>query len=122
MSAFRPARRPGDALPRRTLLKSAGVGLALPWLSAMDGRTATAAPVAPARDESPAAPELPEIERGDGPPRRFVAFTLSLGLLGENLYPEQSGKDWAPSPYLERADRSAGSAHAAQRGVPPGRA
>ncbi|QDT16798.1 DUF1552 domain-containing protein [Alienimonas californiensis] len=95
MSAFRPARRPGDALPRRTVLKAAGVGLALPWLSAMDGRTAAAA------EETPTAPELPEIERGDGPPRRFVAFTLSLGLLGENLNPKQAGKGWEPSRYLE---------------------
>ena len=94
MPAFRPARRPGDALPRRTVLKAAGVGLSLPWLSAMDGRATAAEP-------APTAPELPEIEPGDGPPRRFVAFTLSLGLLGENLYPKKSGRDWAPSRYLE---------------------
>ncbi|NNJ24970.1 DUF1552 domain-containing protein [Alienimonas chondri] len=98
MPAFRPARRPGDALPRRTMLRAAGVGLALPWLSAMDGRSSA---VAGPLDETPLAPELPEIEQQDGPPRRFVAFTLSLGLLGENLYPEQTGKDWKPSRYLE---------------------
>ncbi|MEM9701003.1 MAG: DUF1552 domain-containing protein [Planctomycetota bacterium] len=99
MSFFRPSRRPGDALPRRTMLRAAGVGMALPWLSAMDGRIAAATPLL--KEENPAAPELPEIEPQDGPPRRFVAFTLSLGLLGENLYPEQSGKDWKPSRYLK---------------------
>ena len=96
MPLFRPARRPGDALPRRTLLKAAGVGLALPWLSAMDGRSAAAA-----AEVTPRAPDLPEIEPQDGPPRRFVAFTLGLGLLGENLYPTRAGEGWEPSRYLE---------------------
>ena len=94
MSRFRPARRPGDALPRRTVLKAAGVGLALPWLSAMDGRAVAA-------EEATAAPAEPEIEPQDGPPRRFVAITLGLGLLDENLYPAETGRGWAPSPYLE---------------------
>jgi hypothetical protein len=35
------------------------------------------------------------------PPRRFVAMTLSLGLLGENLFPAESGRDWKLPRYLE---------------------
>lgn len=71
----------GRRLARRTLLKGAGVSLAVPWLSAMQtafGEAATAAP-----------------------PRRFVAVTLGLGLLPENLNPRQAGCDYEPSPYLE---------------------
>lgn len=69
------------AMPRRTMLKGSGVALAVPWLSAMHaafGDTATAAP-----------------------PRRFVAMTLSLGLVGENLNPATAGREYAPSRYLE---------------------
>jgi hypothetical protein len=69
-----------ERLNRRTLLKGAGVTLALPWLSAMQSAFA-------------AAPALP--------PRRFVAMTLGLGLLPENLFPKESGRDYQPSPYLE---------------------
>ncbi|NND99626.1 MAG: DUF1552 domain-containing protein [Pirellulaceae bacterium] len=54
--------------------------MALPWLTAMS--------------ESFAA------DAAAGPPRRFVAMTLGLGLLGENLNPETSGRDYKPSPYL----------------------
>ena len=68
------------ALSRRTVLKGAGVSLAVPWLSAMSPAFAAADPA---------------------PPRRFVALTLSLGLLGENLFPTESGRDWKPSRYLE---------------------
>lgn len=69
------------ALPRRTLLKGSGVALAVPWLSAMHaafGDTAT-----------PSAP------------RRFVAMTLGLGLVPENLNPATAGRDYKPSRYLE---------------------
>ncbi|MEW4529014.1 DUF1552 domain-containing protein [Maioricimonas sp. JC845] len=69
-------------LSRRTMLRGAGVTLGIPWLSAMQSAFA-----------GPAAQQ--------GPPRRFVAMTLGLGLLGENLYPEQPGRDYAPSKYLE---------------------
>jgi hypothetical protein len=68
-------------LHRRTLLKGAGVALAVPWLSAMHaafGATAAARP-----------------------PRRFVAVTLGLGLLADNLNPKQAGRDYEPSTYLE---------------------
>ncbi len=69
------------ALPRRTMLKGSGVALSVPWLSAMHaafGDTAAATP-----------------------PRRFVAMTLSLGLVGDNLNPATTGRAYAPSRYLE---------------------
>lgn len=69
------------ALSRRTVLKGAGVSLTVPWLSAMSPAFARAA--------------------AGGPPRRFVAFTLSLGLVPENLFPAEAGRAWKPSRYLE---------------------
>lgn len=67
-------------LDRRTVLRGAGVSMALPWLSAM----------APAR----------AAEGTERPPQRFVAMTLGLGLVGDNLNPLESGKDYQPSLYL----------------------
>ncbi len=70
----------GRILSRRTFLKGTGVAMGLPWLSAM--QQAFAAPNAQ-------------------PPRRFVAMTLGLGLVGDNLNPKQAGKDYEPSLYLK---------------------
>jgi hypothetical protein len=67
-------------LPRRTLLKGSGVAVAVPWLSAMQ-----------AAFGEPSTPN---------PPRRFVAMTLGLGLVAENLNPAKSGRDYEPSRYL----------------------
>ena len=66
---------------RRTLLRGAGVSMALPWLSAMQ--------------ESFAAPKT------DQAPRRFVAMTLGLGLISENLNPKNAGRDYKASKYLK---------------------
>lgn len=71
----------GRSLNRRTFLKGSGVALSLPWLSAMQ----------------PAFAGTKENE----PPRRFVAMTLGLGLVGDNLNPQQAGFDYEPSPYLK---------------------
>ena len=68
-------------LSRRTFLRGAGVSLALPWLSAMSQAFA-----------GPAAAR---------PPRRFVAITLGLGLHADNLNPENAGRDYQPSLYLQ---------------------
>ncbi len=38
------------------------------------------------------------------PPKRSVAMTLGLGLVAENLNPEQAGRDYQASPYLELID------------------
>lgn len=70
----------GQQLHRRTVLRGAGVALGLPWLTAMQR--------ACGQGTSPA-------------PRRFVAMTLGLGLLGENLFPESAGPSYQPSRYLE---------------------
>lgn len=69
------------ALHRRTLLRGAGVAMAVPWLSAMTSAFGARAAVRP--------------------PRRFVAVTLGLGLLSENLNPKQPGAGYEPSKYLE---------------------
>ncbi|MFV0444680.1 MAG: DUF1552 domain-containing protein [Planctomycetaceae bacterium] len=67
-------------LNRRTVLRGAGVALAMPWLSAMNAAFGEAARPRAAR--------------------RFVAMTLGLGLLADNLNPAQSGRDYQPSLYL----------------------
>ncbi|HWA99731.1 MAG TPA: DUF1552 domain-containing protein [Pirellulales bacterium] len=68
-------------LSRRTLLRGAGVAVSMPWLSAMQ-RAVGSSDV--------------------GPPRRVVAMTLGLGLIADNLNPLEAGRDYKPSPYLER--------------------
>ncbi len=68
-------------MDRRTFLRGSGVALGLPWLSAM--QSAFAGPDAAA------------------PTHRFVAMTLGLGLLADNLNPKQPGRDYELSPYLE---------------------
>lgn len=73
----------GSVLQRRTMLRGTGVALGLPWLSAMQPAFAA---------------------RNNEPPRRFVALTLGLGLLGENLNPEAAGTDYQPSPYLTQVN------------------
>ncbi|MEZ6130654.1 MAG: DUF1552 domain-containing protein [Planctomycetaceae bacterium] len=70
----------GRQLNRRTLLRGTGVSLALPWLTAMR-------PAFAGTEDSTA-------------PRRFVAMTLGLGLLGENLNPATGGFDYEPGVYL----------------------
>ena len=97
MPAYRPSRRDRDALPRRTFLRAAGVGVALPWLSAM-GSPARAA------EARPTAPDDPELHPQDGPPRRFVAVTMGLGLLAEHLYPADraaTGRGYVLPRYLK---------------------
>ncbi len=67
-------------LSRRAMLRGAGVSLAMPWLSAMSPAFGAA--------------------RAADAPRRFVAITLSLGLVPENLFPVEAGRHWKPSLYL----------------------
>ena len=70
-------------LNRRTLLKGAGVSMAMPWLSAMESSFGT------------------PIKKT---PRRFVALTLGLGLLADNLNPKQTGREYQSSAYLKDFD------------------
>jgi len=66
-------------LDRRSLLRGAGVAMAMPWLSAMQPAFAAAT---------------------SRSPRRFVAMTLGLGLIADNLNPTEAGSGYQPSPYL----------------------
>ena len=58
--------------------------MALPWLEAM-----TPAFAASSAYEAP---------------RRFVAFTLALGLHGPNLNPRETGRNYTPSLYLSEVE------------------
>lgn len=71
----------GRFLKRRTLLRGTGVAMSLPWLSAME-------------------PAISQTSQPDSP-KRFVAMTLGLGLVAENLFPSDSGFDYQPSRYLK---------------------
>src|SRR5438105_1256351 len=77
------------AISRRRFLRGAGILLALPWLDAM--RPAFSAVTA-----RNAAAETP-----GGKPRRMFAICNNLGLLPEQFFPKQSGRDYPLSPYLE---------------------
>jgi len=69
------------ALSRRTLLRGAGVSLALPLLNAMS-------PAARAQDKA-------------GVPRRMFAICNNLGLLPAEFFPTGAGRDYVASPYLK---------------------
>ncbi len=71
----------GAKLSRRTLLRGAGVSLALPLLDAMTPAFAAA--------------------KNAGSAKRFVGMSLALGLHGPNLVPEGTGRDYKPSKYLK---------------------
>ncbi len=70
----------GRFIDRRTVLRGLGVSMSLPWLSAMQFARASS-------DTSK--------------PKRFVATTLGLGLVADNLFPANGGKDYQPSLYLQ---------------------
>ncbi|TWT56600.1 DUF1552 domain-containing protein [Allorhodopirellula solitaria] len=73
-----------SSLSRRKLIRgSAGVSLALPWLSSMVpafGREASSA---------------------ESPPRRFVGISNALGFHGPFLFPKKSGRDYETTRYLK---------------------
>ncbi len=71
----------GRRLSRRTLLRGAGVAIALPALESMVP--------AVARDASQPAP------------RRMVAINFELSFHPPNLMPERPGRDYETTPYLE---------------------
>src|ERR1051325_1229516 len=75
-------------LSRRTFLRSAGILLSLPLLDAMT-------PVFAALRKSSAT-----ITPG-GKPRRLFGICNNLGLLPDQFFPKESGRDYALSPYLE---------------------
>ncbi len=79
MTYLIPADRP---FPRRHFLRAAGVTMALPMLDAL----------------------LPRVRAGDKaapPPRRMVSICTPLGVHPPFFFPEQAGKDYELTPYLE---------------------
>jgi len=74
---------PRRMLSRRTFLKAAGVSLALPQLESM----------MPARAAGAASRAVP--------PRRLVAICNTLGFHTPHLFPQEAGRDYTASPYLE---------------------
>ena len=75
-------------LSRRRFLQGAGIALSLPLLESMLPSFARAATTS-----SPLAP--------DARPRRMLAVCNNLGLLGDQFFPETSGREYKASPYLE---------------------
>lgn len=69
----------GRSVSRRAVLRGSGVAISLPWLSAMNPAMAASS---------------------NSPPQRFVAMTLGLGLVADNLFPAEGGRDYEPSLYL----------------------
>ena len=88
-------------LNRRSVLRGSGVAMTLPWLTAMQPAFAndTAGGAQSGGDQS-GGDQSGTGTQSDGA-KRFVAVTIGLGLVAENLNPEQAGRDYAPSRYLQ---------------------
>jgi hypothetical protein len=69
------------SVTRRHFLRSAGVLLTLPVLESLQPRGFAAGNIAP--------------------PRRMVCICAPLGMHAPFFFPEQTGRDYTPSPYLE---------------------
>ncbi|HKI18897.1 MAG TPA: DUF1552 domain-containing protein, partial [Isosphaeraceae bacterium] len=69
-------------MSRRSFLRGAGVTLALPLLDRMMPRGFGA-------------------EATSAPPRRMVCINATLGLHAEYLFPQETGRDYQLTPYLE---------------------
>src|SRR5882757_4173705 len=69
-------------ISRRAFLRGSGVALALPFLDSMWPRRLLATGTTTA-------------------PKRMVAVCTSLGIYGPALFPKETGRDYAPTPYLE---------------------
>ena len=70
-------------LSRRTFLRGTGVCLALPFLETMR-------------------PAFGKRADAGSTPRRMVAIETNMGILPQFFFPEQVGKDYTLTPYLER--------------------
>jgi hypothetical protein len=73
----------GKKLSRRTFLRGAGVALALPWLDAMAPSGFAGSSGSP------------------GVRRRMLCVDYDLSLYTPHLFPEESGRNYRPTPYLE---------------------
>jgi hypothetical protein len=76
-----PPSLPAAPISRRAFLRGTGVALALPFLDAMWPRRAGAAEALV--------------------PKRMVAVCTSLGIYGPALFPKETGRDYASTPYLD---------------------
>lgn len=70
---------------RRGFIRTAGVVLALPWLESVRTQSSFA---------------QSETNADASRPHRFLGICNNLGLLPENFFPKQAGRDYEPSPYL----------------------
>ena len=68
-------------IQRRSFLNATGITLALPWLETLA-----------------ASPKRLSV---DQPPRRMVCICAPLGLHPDNFFPQETGKNYKLSPYLE---------------------
>ena len=73
----------GHRLPRRALLRAAGVAVALPWLES-------------ARGSAGATPEA------DATAKRMLLISNNLGVLPTAFFPTNHGPTYTLSPYLEQ--------------------
>lgn len=73
-------------LHRRAFLRGAGITLALPFFDAMRPAFASAARTA----------------AGSALPRRMVCIQTNQGIMPNFFFPEQAGRDFAMTPYLEK--------------------
>jgi len=76
------------AVSRRAFLRGAGIALSLPFLDSM-----LPAFAAVAKNSASTTP--------GGKPRRFFGICNNLGLLPDQFFPKQGGRDYEFSPYLE---------------------
>lgn len=80
-----PFIRQRSIIQRRSFLRGAGVALALPYLEAMRPCRAT------------------DVEKEA--PRRMVAIETNMGILPQYFFPENAGRNYTPSPYLNRLQK-----------------
>ncbi len=80
--------KPG--LSRRSFLRGAGILLSLPMLDAMKPTFASALAAKVDASTTPG-----------GKPRRFFGICNNLGVLPQNFFPKNTGRDYELSPYLE---------------------
>ena len=74
-------------LSRRTFLRGAGTAMALPLLECMTPSVAA---------------------EGKAVPRRMVAVETNMGIVPQFFFPENAGKDYTLTPYLERLAKHRG--------------
>jgi hypothetical protein len=77
---------------RRNHLRATGVAIGLPMLECMAAGGSTPAT---------ASPQTAEQDQADGDVRRLVAICAPLGIHTPNLFPQQPGRNYQTTPYLE---------------------